>query len=65
MAAIAMSKTVDRTIDEIDAAMRTLRDSLRGIPFRSGGFKNSHDNLARQMAHLTVLLDAARAAYRN
>ncbi|MHA6795826.1 hypothetical protein ACVGVM_20265 [Pseudonocardia bannensis] len=56
-----MSRTVDRTIEDIDAAMRELRRSLSGIPFRAGGFKNTHDNLARNVAHLTVLLDAARS----
>ncbi len=60
-----MSRTVDRTIEDIDAAMRELRRSLSGIPFRAGGFKNTHDNLARDVAHLTVLLDAARSTLRK
>lgn len=60
-----MSRTVDRTIEDLDAAMRELRAALGGIPFRAGGFKNTHDQLARDMAHLTVLLDAARATYDN
>ncbi len=60
-----MSHTVDRTIEELDRAMRELRRSLRGIPFRSGGFKNTHDNLARHVAHLAVLLDSARGAFRT
>ena len=58
-----MSRTVDGTIEDIDRAMRELRKSLRGIPFRAGGFKNTHDNLARDVAYLTVLLDSARAAF--
>lgn len=58
-----MSRTVDRTVEDIDAAMRELRRTLGGIPFRAGGFKNTHDQLARHVAHLTVLLDAARAAF--
>lgn len=60
-----MSRTVDRTIEDIDSAMRELRKSLGGIPFRAGGFKNTHDQLARHVAHLTVLLDAARATFQD
>ena len=60
-----MSRTVDRTVEELDRSMRELRRTLRGIPFRSGGFKNTHDNLARHVAHLTVLLDSARGAFRK
>jgi hypothetical protein len=43
--------------------MRALRDSLDGIPFRAGGFKSKHDNLARDVAHLAVMLDAARPLF--
>jgi hypothetical protein len=60
-AVIAVSRTVDRAVEDIDAAMRELRRSLSGIPYRAGGFKNTHDQLARNVAHLTVLLDAARS----
>lgn len=60
-----MSRTVDRTVEDLDKAMRELRRSLRGIPFRSGGFKNTHDNLARDVAYLAVLIDSARAAFRK
>ena len=52
---------VDRTIDEMYAAMLKLRTALSRIPFRAHGFKKTHDNLAREVAHLTVLLDAARS----
>jgi hypothetical protein len=60
-----MSRTVDRTVEDLDKAMRELRRSLRGIPFRAGGFKNTHDNLARDVAYLTVLIDSARAVFRS
>ncbi len=60
-----MSRQVDRTVEDLDAAMRTLRDALAGIPFRAGGFKNTHDNLARDVALLTVLIDASRSAFRE
>ena len=63
MEAALMSRTVDRIIEDLDKAMRELRRTLRGIPFRAGGFKNTHDNLARDVAHLTVLLDSARGAF--
>ncbi|MEJ8277427.1 hypothetical protein [Pseudonocardia spirodelae] len=52
-------------MDELDAAMRELKRSLHGIPYRTGGFKNTHDNLARDVAHLTVQLDSARGALRE
>jgi hypothetical protein len=58
-----MSRTVDRTVEDLDTAMRELRAALGGIPFRAGGFKNTHDNLARDVAYLTVLIDSARAAF--
>ncbi len=60
-----MSKQVDRTVEDLDASMRALRDALSGIPFRAGGFKNTHDNLARDVAHLTVLIDASRSKFRD
>jgi hypothetical protein len=60
-----MSREVDRTVEELDQSMRALRQALSGIPFRAGGFKNTHDNLAREVAHLTVLIDAARSKFKN
>ena len=58
-----MSRQVDRTVEDLDSAMRLLKDTLTGIPFRAGGFKNTHDNLARDVAHLTVLIDASRSKF--
>ncbi len=55
-----MSRKVDVTIDDFDKTMKLLRASLRGIPFRTGSFKKQHDNLAREVARLTVELDSAR-----
>lgn len=60
-----MSRTVDRTVEDLDQAMRELRKSLRGIPFRFGGFKKKHDNLARDAALVAVLIDSARSSFRN
>ncbi|MDQ2709322.1 MAG: hypothetical protein M3Z25_17575 [Actinomycetota bacterium] len=58
-----MSRQVDRAVEELDQSMRALRRALTGIPFRAGGFKNTHDNLARDVAHLTVLIDASRVKF--
>jgi hypothetical protein len=58
-----MAATVDRVVEDLDQAMRALRRAVRGIPFRAGGFKNTHDNLARDVAYLTVLIDSARGAF--
>ena len=58
-----MSRQVDRTVEDLDSAMRLLKDTLAGIPFRAGGFKNTHNNLARDVAHLTVLIDASRSKF--
>jgi len=58
-----MSRTVDRTVEDLDQAMRELRRSLSGVPFRTGGFKNTHDNLARDVALLTVQIDSARSRF--
>ncbi|MGI9002258.1 MAG: hypothetical protein ACR2GH_11395 [Pseudonocardia sp.] len=55
-----MAVTVDRAIDDLDAAMHRLRKSVRGIPFRAGGFRTTHRNLARDVAFLMVQLDSAR-----
>ena len=60
-----VANQVDRIVEELDAAMRDLRDAMRGIPIRRGSFTKTHDNLARDVAHLTVLLDSARGAFNN
>jgi hypothetical protein len=55
-----MPNKVDGTISDFYKTMKLLRAALRGIPFRSGSFKKQHDNLAREVARLTVELDSAR-----
>ncbi|MFC4949040.1 hypothetical protein [Pseudonocardia sp. GCM10023141] len=60
-----MSNQVDRIIEELDASMRTLREAMRGIPIRRGSFKKTHDNLARDVAKVTTMLDAARPVLRK
>ena len=60
-----MPVTVDRTVEDLDRAMRALRRAMRGIPFRSGSFLMTQHNLARDIAHLMVQIDSARAHLRN
>ncbi len=55
-----MSRTVDRTVEELDSAMRNLNKAARGIPFRVGSFRTTHRNLTRDVAALMVQIDAAR-----
>ena len=60
-----MSRTVDRTVDEIRFGMTVLRRSVRGIPYRAGGFRNTHANLTRDVAFLPVQLESARGQFRG
>ena len=60
-----MSNPVDRIIDELDRSMRELREAMRGIPIRRGSFKKTHDNLARDVARVATMLDAARPVLRK
>lgn len=55
----------DRMVEEFDRTMRDLRAAMRGIPIRRGSFKKTHDNLARDVAHVTTMLDAARTVLRK
>jgi hypothetical protein len=61
----AMASTVDRIVEELDAAMKELREAMRGIPIRHGSFRKTHDNLARDVAQVTTMLDAARPLLRK
>ena len=60
-----MSRTVDRTVDDIRSGMTVLRRSLKGIPYRAGGFRNTHANLTRDVAFRLVQLESARAQVRR
>lgn len=55
----------DRLVDDLDAAMRELREAMRGIPIRRGSFKRTHDNLARDIAVTVTMIDAARPVLRS
>ncbi len=57
--------SVDRIIEELDSSMRSLREAMRGIPIRRGSFRKTHDNLARDVAKVATMLDAARPALRK
>jgi hypothetical protein len=57
--------SVDRIVDELDTSMRRLRKAMRGIPIRRGSFRRTHDNLARDVAQVTTMLDAARPVLRK
>ena len=56
-----MSQQIDNVASEIDASMKKLRSSMRGIQIRTAGFKRDHDELARGVAEFTVLLIEAEA----
>jgi hypothetical protein len=56
---------VDRIIENLDAAMKRLQVAMRDIPIRRGSFKKTHDNLARDVAQVVTMLDAARPIFRK
>jgi hypothetical protein len=56
---------VDRVVENVDKAMKQLRDTMRGIPIRWAGFKREHDAAARSMANLTVLVTDARSSFKG
>lgn len=56
---------VDRLIEDLDVAMKRLGEAMRGIPIRRGSFKKTHDNLARDVAQVVTMLDAARPIFRE
>jgi hypothetical protein len=60
-----MAAHVDRIIEELDASMKNLGEAMRGIPVRRGSFKKTHDNLARDVAVVVTMLDAARPVLRK
>jgi hypothetical protein len=60
-----MSHSADRVVDELDIAMRRLREAMRGIPIRRGSFRNTHTNLVRDVAKATTMMDAARPLLRK
>lgn len=57
--------SVDDAIDELSGAMHRLKDSLKGIPYRQGSFRNVHHRFARDAGYLIVQLEAARSLIRE
>jgi hypothetical protein len=60
-----MANHIDRIIEELDGSMKQLGEAMRGIPIRYGSFKKTHDNLVRDVARVTTMLDAARPMLRK
>ncbi|GAA1311477.1 hypothetical protein [Pseudonocardia xinjiangensis] len=60
-----MAEQVDRIIEDLDQSMKRLREAMRDIPIRRGSFKKTHDNLARDVAQVVTMLDAARPVLRK
>lgn len=60
-----MPAHVDRIIEELDISMKRLGEAMRDIPLRRGSFKKTHDNLARDVAQVVTMLDAARPVLRK
>jgi hypothetical protein len=56
-----VSHQLDRVLDDVDAALRQLRTSVRGLPPGQHGLKASHDKMARAMGTLTTELSDARS----
>jgi len=56
---------LDRALDDIDTAMRQLKEGVARIPVRRDGFKQHHDRMAKAVATLTTELVDARTAIRE
>ncbi|MGH3937559.1 MAG: hypothetical protein ACRDTG_02835 [Pseudonocardiaceae bacterium] len=57
---MARTGKVEDTIEGLNTAMAGLRASLRGIPIRQGSFRNLHDQAARAVACVVVMLETHR-----
>jgi hypothetical protein len=55
-----MSHQLDNAIDNVNKAMKTLREGVKDIPVRREGFKGLHDTFARSVAKLTTEMSYAR-----
>ena len=54
------SYQVTAVIEDIDKAMRKLREAMKGLQVRTAGFKKDHDELARAVANYKVDLEDAQ-----
>lgn len=59
------NRRVDGAAEDLDVAMRQLRGAIHGIPMRQGSFRTQHDNLARDVAQVLVLLETTRGRSRG
>ncbi|WIX81719.1 hypothetical protein QRX50_13625 [Amycolatopsis carbonis] len=53
---------VDRVIEDLDSALRQLKEAMRGMPVHEHSFKAAHDKAARVCGVLTTELTDARPA---
>ncbi|GAA3857539.1 hypothetical protein GCM10022243_23810 [Saccharothrix violaceirubra] len=60
-----MSLVVDRAVDEMDAAMVTLRASLRGVPVDTPGFSASYEKARKAVGELLVGLTDVKSKVRD
>jgi hypothetical protein len=57
-----VSYEVDMALDDIDAAMRMLRRTMKGLPAEAATFKGAHDRLAKSVAVFKLTLEDAAPA---
>ncbi|GAA0614315.1 hypothetical protein GCM10010174_34960 [Kutzneria viridogrisea] len=56
-----MAVAVDNAVEEIEGAMRHLKDTMRGIPVSVPGFRAAHERARKAMGELTVALTDAQS----
>lgn len=56
-----MALQLDRALDNANAALLALRESMRGMPIRREGLKKHHDDFTRRMGTFTTELSDARS----
>lgn len=49
-----MAVQVNQILADLNKSMLLLRDSMKGLPVRSAGFRGEHDALARAVSTLSV-----------
>ena len=54
------SYQVTAVIEDLDKAMNTLREAMKGLQVRTAGFKKDRDELAKAVANYKVDLDDAQ-----
>lgn len=54
---MSLKRRVEAVVEELDGGMGRLYESIGGIPLRQGSFRNQHDNFARAVAEVLVVLE--------